>query len=90
MDATNGKIQSLVFADMDKAFALVSSCGLIARYSLPKFDKDIERRADIKHGDNWSNFRGIDFIKDTKEYISSSGVDETLLLGVVGTDEQNQ
>ena len=72
---------------MDKAFALVSSCGLIARYSLPKLDWKFERKADPKHGDNWSNFRGIDFIKDQKEYVSSSATDETLLLGVVGTDD---
>ena len=35
VDATNGKILDLVFADQDKAFAVVSSCGLIGRYMLP-------------------------------------------------------
>ena len=64
VDATNGKVLGLVFADQDKAFAVVSSCGLIGRYSLPKFVKLGESRADAKRGDTWTSFRAIDFIKD--------------------------
>ena len=88
VDASQGKIQNIVFADLDKAFAIVSSCGLVARYNLPKFDKISEKKADSKH-DTWNQFRAIDFIKDQRESVSSSMEENCLQLGVVGTDDQN-
>jgi len=74
-------VLGLVFADLDRAFAVVSQCGYIGRWSLPSFKKISDGRPDKK--EKWSGFRDIDFIKDPREPSSN---DELLQLGVVGTD----
>ena len=90
IDVITPKIYSLVFADLDKAFAVVGADGFMGRWKLPSFEE-------IKVGEdpqaNWTNYKAIDFVKEPKgdgqQISSSTGEAEAYQLGVVGTDERN-
>lgn len=83
------KIYSLVFADHDKAFAVVGADGFVGRWKLPSFEE-------IKVGEdpqaNWTNYKAIDFVKEARDKkdsnVSVPGENEPYQLGVVGTDDR--
>ena len=85
------KIYSLVFADLDKAFAVVGADGFIGRWKLPSFEE-------IKVGEdpaaNWTNYKAVDFVKEQKNADGgqSNAINESdqYQLGVVGTDDRGQ
>ena len=84
------KVFSLVFADLDKAFAVVGANGYIGRWKLPSFALIFEGEAD--EGTQWSDYKSIDFVKESKDAIvaTSYGQTDEFQLGVVGTDDRQQ
>jgi hypothetical protein len=82
------KVFNLVFADLDKAFAVVGANGYLGRWKLPSFEEFFQGNGDpVK--DKWCDYKGIDFVKEPREITSSMvGESEPFQLAVVGTDER--
>lgn len=59
------KIFGIVFADLDKAFAVVGANGYIGRWKLPSFDPIFAAEADASV--KWSDYKAIDFVKEPKD-----------------------
>lgn len=77
----------MVFADLDKAFAVVGANGFIGRWKLPSFT-EYSKSCDAEQEGAWSDYKSIDFVKEPKEPSSSqSAENEPLQLVVVGTDQ---
>ena len=58
------KIVDLVFSDLDRSFAIVSTTGKIERFELPSFkqiQQIIEDEEEKKHGDKF-HYKSIDFV----------------------------
>ncbi len=87
VDAT--KVLSLVFAQMDKAFAVVGQDGYIGRFALPSFKKINDGIPDPK-SDKWVGYRDIAFVFDSKDPMKIEKPEDQLQLAVVGTDGKNQ
>ena len=65
IEVATPKIFSLVFADLDKAFAVVGANGFIGRWKLPSFALIFEGEAD--ENVLWSDYKCIDFVKESKD-----------------------
>ena len=87
LDFGTPKIFNLVFADLDKAFAVVGTNGYIGRWRLPSFKEIFEGEADPANT-KWQDYKAIDFIKEGSS-ASATGDTSALMLGVVGTDDQH-
>jgi len=55
------KVLGLVFAQHDRAFAVVGQDGFIGRYALPSFKKINDGMPDVKN-DKWVGYRDVTFI----------------------------
>ena len=60
------KIQSIVFAQNDKAFAVVGTDGYIGRFEMPSFRKIFDSLPDAKT-DKWHQYRDISFVHDSRD-----------------------
>ena len=61
---------NLVFADLDKGFAVVGANGFLGRWKLPSFEEYFQSSEDLAK-DKWCDYKGIDFIKEPREITSS-------------------
>ena len=90
IDVNTPKVFSLVFADLDRAFAVVGADGFIGRWKLPSFE-EIVASDDQAAAPTWNNYKAIDFVKEPKDQQqSTSGENDAYQLGIVGSDDNNQ
>lgn len=80
------RVLNLVVAEFDRAFAVLGVDGYIGRFRLPSGEKINCSVPDASS--EWHSFKGIDFVKESREIgLQPSSADEKLLLGVVGQSE---
>ena len=65
------KVFNLVFADLDKAFAVVGANGYVGRWKLPSFKEYFSSVVEESKSANWCDYKSIDFVKEPKEISSS-------------------
>lgn len=83
------KVFNMVFADLDKAFAVVGANGFLGRWKLPSFKEHFWSNEESS-STTWNDFKSIDFVKEPKEISSSASAEnEPFQLVVVGTDEKH-
>lgn len=80
---TGVKAIEIVFAEHDRAFAIVSSCGFVGKWKIPDFQPII-----ITEGLEWGTPKHIDFVKHPKgEFVKE---EDQFSLVVVGSKNKRQ